>query len=993
MFLLNPSAALAALLASTVTAFPNLPFVTDGPKMVDTTGASVKFAGTNWPGHGEVMIPEGLQYQSIETIVSDIKSLGMNAVRLTYAIEMIDQIYANDGEDIDIKTAFIAGLGTANGTTALNSVLANNPQFTESTTRLEVYDAVTSELAKNEIYVNLDNHMSSGKWCCSGDDGNTWWGDTYFDADNWVRGLSYMANHGLSWTNLASMSLRNEFRQPTNNEAVKATYNWETWYKYIREGAAAVHAANPDVLVILSGLNYDTTMQPVVRGQALSPGTATFSFDDFAGFENKLVIELHNYERSASSCSALQGSLYNGGAQAMNPDEASTVNVFPVLVTEFGFPQDGSSWQTVYVTCLAEWMPNNTAGWFQWVVVGSYMIRSGVQDYDESWGLYNHDWSAWRDSAYINNVLIPSVEATIIVVTNIPVAETGTRPPIASAEEVVSVEIKMRLVRSNPSVPPIIKGKNYLMNDFALDKYKISVETIEADLTTDTPQWILSAYGPGKDPPEQLFGGFPREQSFEEMRFHFYQARAAGNEQQALNQAQELYQNAQQQNQNAVRNIRDAMDFIVQGENRHPNRHDQCNQGTQGQPFGEFLVGKRTIPGAASANPFSSNNNSNTPSAFGGGAAASSSAFGQPSTLGQRPSAFGAPAFGQPSQPTSTFGQSSQPNSGGSAFGQPSQPSSAFGQPSQPSSAFGQPSQPASAFGQPSTLGAKPSPFGAPSFGQPSQPNAQGNAFGQPSQLGQKPNPFGTANANPSPFGSNTNNAPAANPFGGGASSQNNTATNAFGGGGNTQAQSNPSPFGQPSQNNAQGSAFGQPSTLGQKPNPFAAAQPPAQEGNSPFGAKPAAPSGFNQKPQENNPFAQPANAGAAPANPFGTNQPQQKVETGAQANPYPSDSTRQHPPLESYTSKGMDGRLTMFRGKPVTYKDNLPGIRQFDGTWQRIWFPNGPPSFYKDTALPLEKYDDKSKAQWAAFAESGNFADGVMPMLPPPRDCTLWNF
>jgi hypothetical protein len=43
--------------------------------------------------------------------------------------------------------------------------------------------------------VNLDNHMSAGRWCCSGTDGNTWWGDTDFNADNWVRGLTYMAEH------------------------------------------------------------------------------------------------------------------------------------------------------------------------------------------------------------------------------------------------------------------------------------------------------------------------------------------------------------------------------------------------------------------------------------------------------------------------------------------------------------------------------------------------------------------------------------------------------------------------------------------------------------------------------------------------------------------------------------------------------------------------------------------------------------------------------
>jgi len=405
--------ALAASLFGQAWGFPNLPFVTDGPRIVDMTGASLKFAGTNWPGHGEVMIPEGLQYQSIEKIVTDIKSLGMNVIRLTFAIEMVDEIYNNDGEDIDLQTAFISGLGQDNGTAKLADVLANNPQFTEQTTRLEVYDAVVAELARQEIYVNLDNHMSAGRWCCSGTDGNTWWGDTDFNADNWVRGLTYMAEHGAAWSNLMSMSLRNELREPTNNDAVAETYSWETWYSHIPEAAKAVNGANPDILVILSGLNYDTTMQPVVRGEALSPGDQTFSFDDFPGFANKLVIELHNYNTEATSCADLSGALYNGGAQAMNPDEESTVNVFPVLITEFGFVQDGAKWESVYATCLAEWMPANTAGWMQWVIVGSYYERSGEQDYDESWGLYNHDWSDWRDPAYVNNLLIPSVEATV----------------------------------------------------------------------------------------------------------------------------------------------------------------------------------------------------------------------------------------------------------------------------------------------------------------------------------------------------------------------------------------------------------------------------------------------------------------------------------------------------------------------------------------------------------------------------------------------------
>lgn len=88
-----------------------------------------------------------------------------------------------------------------------------------------------------------------------------------------------------------------------------------------------------------------------------------------------------------------------------------------------------------------------------------------------------------------------------------------------------------------------------------------------------------------------------------------------------------------------------------------------------------------------------------------------------------------------------------------------------------------------------------------------------------------------------------------------------------------------------------------------------------------------------------------------------------------------------------------MDGRLTVFKGKPVVYKDEKPGIRQFDGTWCRVWFPDGPPGYTKDTELPADQYDEKSKTQWAAFQQTGRFGDGLMPELPPPRECTVWDF
>lgn len=64
--------------------------------------------------------------------------------------------------------------------------------------------------------------------------------------------------------------------------------------------------------------------------------------------------------------------------------------------------------------------------------------------------------------------------------------------------------------------------------------YGLSKEVIEKDLTTEAPTWILSCYGPGRDAPEQLFGGYPREQSTEEIRLHYEKGVQAGKQQEAV---------------------------------------------------------------------------------------------------------------------------------------------------------------------------------------------------------------------------------------------------------------------------------------------------------------------------------------------------------------------------------------------------------------------------------------------------------------------------
>ena len=225
-----------------------------------------------------------------------------------------------------------------------------------------------------------------------------------------------------------------------------------------------------------------------------------------------------------------------------------------------------------------------------------------------------------------------------------------------------------------------------------------------------------------------------------------------------------------------LRDVDGAIQYIINGENEHPNRIDICeargvttvqSQSTNAVPQNNVSFGQPSLGTAAFGQP-------SAPSTFG---RPSAPTFGQPSAPAS------APTFGQPSAPASgpTFGQpafgpstsASGASSGQPAFGQKTvlgRPATSFGQ---PASTFGQLSAP-SKFGQHqgSSFAAQPSanPFQKssalpqqPAFGQPSS-TAQAGAFGRPSALGS-PNPF-APNPVPNPPGANPQNTAAPrNPF------------------------------------------------------------------------------------------------------------------------------------------------------------------------------------------------------------------------------------
>ncbi|GLT86556.1 hypothetical protein SLE2022_046900 [Rubroshorea leprosula] len=359
----------------------SLPLSTDSRWIVDDqTGQRVKLACVNWVSHLEPIVAEGLSKQPMDVISKKILSMGFNCVRLTWPLFLA----TNDSlASLTVRQSF-QSLGLQESIAGIQS---NNPSIID-VSLIQAYQAVVSSLDNNNIMVILDNHISKPGWCCSNFDGNGFFGDQYFNPDLWIKGLTRIATLFNGVPNVIGMSLRNELRGPKQNV--------NDWYKYMQGGAEAVHSANPNVLVILSGLSFDSTLSFLKT----RPVNLTFT--------EKLVFEMHWY------------SFTDGGAWGTgNPNQVCGNVVkrvmgstgfllqqgYPLFVSEFGVDQRGTNVNdNRYLNCFMGVAAELDFDWAYWTLVGSYYQREGVIGLNEYYGILNWNWCEIRNSSLLQRI-------------------------------------------------------------------------------------------------------------------------------------------------------------------------------------------------------------------------------------------------------------------------------------------------------------------------------------------------------------------------------------------------------------------------------------------------------------------------------------------------------------------------------------------------------------------------------------------------------------
>ncbi|KAK8087086.1 Beta-1-6-galactanase [Apiospora phragmitis] len=414
---------LAPRASNTTNQWPYGPFKTQGRDIVNNRGDVLSWAGINWPMSGETMIPEGLEWKSVDEILDDVQSVGWNVLRMGYAIQMIDEIYERDGNDVSLEVAMIMGLGYENGTKVTNEIVRKNPSWTVQTTRFEIWSDIADKALERGIFIHPDVHVHQAKWCCSHTDGNAWFGDVHFDTSNWRRGLAYVARWAKRHPNVVSMSLRNELRSSWNRTDLG--YNWPTLVGNMSAGSDAIHAANPDLLISWSGMHTTRTLrrdpgrapagpgllrprQPPLGRQGLL-GAAHLPDERGRG---------HGHVRGRGG-GAVPGRLPragHGGAPGCGKnltggDCPPPQRLTPVLLTEFGHAQDATLYDDVLQNCLVAYTQKHRVGWMVWSLAGSYRVREGVQGLGDSWGLTNFEWDGWNDAETVENYWKPWVKA------------------------------------------------------------------------------------------------------------------------------------------------------------------------------------------------------------------------------------------------------------------------------------------------------------------------------------------------------------------------------------------------------------------------------------------------------------------------------------------------------------------------------------------------------------------------------------------------------
>ncbi|BAZ38749.1 putative cellulase [Calothrix sp. NIES-4101] len=211
-----------------------LPLSTSAAKIIDAQGKTLLFRGVNWFGmESEAHAPHGLWKRDYKEMLSQIKSLGYNTIRLPYSVEALRSKSAS----------------------GIDYTIGNNKEL-EGKTPLEIMDLVVKEAERQGLLVILDSHRLSDKRIPE-----LWYGDGFSEAD-WIDTWQMLAKHYRNQRNIVGADLKNE----PHGKASWGTNDLATDWRLAAERAGnAILSINPNWLIIVEGVENNVPRQKLTH--------------------------------------------------------------------------------------------------------------------------------------------------------------------------------------------------------------------------------------------------------------------------------------------------------------------------------------------------------------------------------------------------------------------------------------------------------------------------------------------------------------------------------------------------------------------------------------------------------------------------------------------------------------------------------------------------------------------------------------------------------
>ena len=372
---------------------PALPLHTESRWILDAKGARFKIAAVNWYGAEEMdHVPAGLELADVRDIALRIRELGFNTVRLPWSDEMV------------AKNPIVA-----------DSVVAATPKL-KGKTALEVLDAVIDALAYEGVVVLLDNHVSDADWCCSDTDRNGLWYTATYPESAWLTHWRALAKRYVGQPAVVGADLRNEPRPVLEAGCAACTQCpcascacvtpvWgggdpaTDWQAAATRGGNAVLEQNPNLLIVVEGLNYASD----VGGPYTLPITLATP--------NRLVYSAHDYawfHTGLSSYQELKTELGNKWGYLLTQGNAFTA---PVLVGEFGTCHTAdtcvsdATGQGFWFSALRTYLTEADIDWAYWSVNGT-QARGTSRTFgaEDTYGILDATWKAPASKALLSSL-------------------------------------------------------------------------------------------------------------------------------------------------------------------------------------------------------------------------------------------------------------------------------------------------------------------------------------------------------------------------------------------------------------------------------------------------------------------------------------------------------------------------------------------------------------------------------------------------------------